>query len=174
MYKRQVLERCLHSVCNAVDEIILVDTGSEDRTKEIARSYTDQIYDFAWSDDFAAARNFSFSKATMDYCMWMDADDVLLEADTKALLELKETLDPSVQVVMLPYHIAFDAQGKPTFSYYRERLIRNGQGMRWEGAVHEVITPVQPIAYGKAAVTHQKIGPGDPDRNLRILSLIHI
>ena len=163
-----VLERCLHSVCNAVDEIILVDTGSEDRTKEIARSYTDRIYDFAWSDDFAAARNFSFSKATMDYCMWMDADDVLLEADTKALLELKETLDPSVQVVMLPYHIAFDAQGKPTFSYYRERLIRNGQGMRWEGAVHEVITPVQPIAYGKASVTHQKIGPGDPDRNLRI------
>ena len=47
-----VLERCLHSVCNAVDEIILVDTGSEDRTKEIARSYTDQIYDFAWSDEF--------------------------------------------------------------------------------------------------------------------------
>lgn len=67
-----VLERCLHSVCNVVDEIILVDTGSEDRTKEIARSYTDRIYDFAWSDDFAAARNFPFPKRRWTTaCGWM-------------------------------------------------------------------------------------------------------
>ena len=163
-----VLARCLDSVSKAVDEIILVDTGSEDRTKEIAKRYTRHIYDFPWVDDFSAARNFSFSKATMEYCMWLDADDVLLDEDAKALMHLKETLDPSVRVVMLPYQIAFDAEGKPTFSYYRERLIRNGQGMRWEGAVHEVITPIQPILYGTAAVTHRKVGPGDPDRNLRI------
>ena len=120
-----VLARCLDSVSKAVDEIILVDTGSEDRTKEIAKRYTCHIYDFPWVDDFSAARNFSFSKATMEYCMWLDADDVLLDEDAKALMHLKETLDPSVRVVMLPYQIAFDAEGKPTFSYYRERLIRN-------------------------------------------------
>ena len=114
--EEDVLARCLESAKPAVEEIILVDTGSTDRTKEIARSFTDKIYDFAWIDDFSAARNFSFSKASMDYCMWLDADDVLLPADREALLRLKETLSPSVDVVMMKYHTEFDETGKPTFS----------------------------------------------------------
>ncbi|MDE6896493.1 MAG: glycosyltransferase family 2 protein, partial [Lachnospiraceae bacterium] len=72
-----VLGRCLDSVKDAVDEIIIVDTGSSDRTKEIAAEYTDKIYDFEWVNDFSAARNEAFSKAEMDYCMWLDADDIL-------------------------------------------------------------------------------------------------
>lgn len=163
-----VLGRCLDSIRDVVDEIVVVDTGSSDQTKEIARRYTDKVFDFQWVDDFSAARNFSFSKASMEYCMWLDADDVLLEPDAKALMELKKTLDPAVRVVMLPYHTAFDTEGNPVFSYYRERLIRNGQGLFWQGAVHETITPVQPVLYAEAAVTHRKTGPGDPDRNLRI------
>ena len=75
------LARCLDSVVGIADEIIIVDTGSTDRTKEIAGRYTDKIFDFPWVDDFAAARNFSFSKATMEYCMWLDASDILLGAD---------------------------------------------------------------------------------------------
>ena len=70
------LGRCLESVKDAVEEIIVVDTGSVDRTKEIAARFTDKVYDFVWVDDFAAARNFAFSKATMEYCMWLDAEDV--------------------------------------------------------------------------------------------------
>ena len=58
-----VLGRCLDSVKNLMDEIIIVDTGSTDKTKEIASLYTNKIYDFPWINDFAAARNFSFSKA---------------------------------------------------------------------------------------------------------------
>lgn len=58
-----VLARCLDSVASLMDEIIIVDTGSTDRTKEIAAQYTDQIYDFAWCDDFSAARNYAFSLA---------------------------------------------------------------------------------------------------------------
>ena len=64
------LGRCLDTVKDLVDEIIIVDTGSVDKTKEIARTYTDKIYDFTWIDDFAAARNFSFEKASMDYLLW--------------------------------------------------------------------------------------------------------
>ena len=88
--EEDVLERCLESAADLVDEIIIVDTGSTDRTKEIAARFTDQIYDFPWCDDFAAARNESFSHASMDYCMWLDADDVLLEEDQTFFLALKE------------------------------------------------------------------------------------
>ena len=73
--EEDVLERCLNSVRELVDEIIIVDTGSEDGTKQTAERFTDQIYDFQWGDDFAAARNFSFARASGDYLMWMDADE---------------------------------------------------------------------------------------------------
>lgn len=166
--EEDVLGRCLESAAGLADEIIVVDTGSTDRTREIAARFTDQIFDFPWRDDFSAARNESFSHASMDYCLWLDADDVLLEKDRTAFLALKETLDPSVSVVMAPYHTGFDENGRVTFSYYRERLIRNRTGMRWEGAVHEAVAPVGKIFYGDFAVTHRKTRPSDPDRNLRI------
>ena len=166
--EEDVLERCLESAAGAVDEIVIVDTGSTDRTREIAARFTGKIFDFPWRNDFSAARNESFSRASMDYCLWLDADDVLLEADQAAFLALKEALDPSVSVVMAPYHTGFDENGHVTFSYYRERLIRNRAGMRWEGAVHEAIAPVGKILYADFAVTHRKTRPADPDRNLNI------
>ena len=58
------LARCLDSIAKLVDEIIIVDTGSADRTKEIASQYTPNVYSYPWKDDFSAARNYSFSKAT--------------------------------------------------------------------------------------------------------------
>ena len=119
-------------------------------------------------DDFAAARNVSFGHAGMDYCLWLDADDVIEEADRRRFLELKRTLSPDTDIVMLPYHTAFDGEGRPTFTYYRERLIRNHPAYRWTGAVHEVIAPAGHIVYGEAAVSHRKLRPGDPGRNLRI------
>lgn len=166
--EQDTLGRCLDSAKGIADEIIVVDTGSTDSTKEIARQYTQQIYDFPWNDDFAAARNFSFSKAQMDYCMWLDADDVILPADWLALLELKQTLDPQTDVVMLKYHTAFDKNDTPLYSYYRERLLRRSDGFLWEGRVHEVITPRGNIYYSDAGIAHKKLQPGDPDRNLRI------
>ena len=66
--EQDVLARCLSSVKEAAEEIIIVDTGSSDATKEIARQFTSKVYDYVWDDDFAAARNFSFSKATQEYC----------------------------------------------------------------------------------------------------------
>ncbi len=166
--EEDVLGRCLDSAADLADEIVVVDTGSTDRTKEIAGHYTDKVFHFPWRDDFAAARNESFAHASMDYCMWLDADDVLLEADRAAFLALKETLDPAVSVVMAPYHTGFDESGRVTFSYYRERLIKNRTGMAWEGAVHEAVAPAGKVLYADFAVTHRKTRPSDPDRNLRI------
>ena len=62
-----VLARCLDSIADLMDEIIIVDTGSTDNTKEIAAQYTSRIYDFKWTSDFSVARNFSFSKAPMKF-----------------------------------------------------------------------------------------------------------
>lgn len=163
-----VLERCLRSVGDVADEIIIVDTGSQDETKEIAARFTGKIYDFAWIDDFAAARNFAFSKGSMDFLMWLDADDLLLDTDREAFVRLKKTLSTEVDVVMAPYHTAFDGQGNPLFVYYRERLIRRAAGFQWEGAIHEAIAPAGRVIYTEAAVTHRKMVQKDPDRNLRI------
>lgn len=166
--EEDVLARCLESAAGAVDEIVVVDTGSSDRTAEVAARFTDRIFSFPWTDDFAAARNFAFDQGTMDYLLWLDADDVLLEPDQAALRALKESLDPAVTVVMAPYHVGFDQQGNVTLSYYRERLVKNRAGLRWKGAVHEAIEPAGKILYADFAVTHRKTRPGDPDRNLRI------
>ena len=74
------LPRCLESVRGIFDEVIVVDTGSVDRTKEIAREFGARVFDFVWIDYFAAARNEALSHATGDYAFWLDADDVV-EAD---------------------------------------------------------------------------------------------
>lgn len=164
--ERETLARCLDSVKEAVDEIIIVDTGSKDETREIARRYTPHVYDFFWKDDFSAARNESFAHATRDFLMWLDADDVVENAE--ALVRFKRDVLDGLDVVMAPYHVAFDTQGNPTFTYYRERILRAGMGFRWEGAVHEAIAPRGRIGYADFVVRHEKLRPGKPGRNLRI------
>lgn len=160
------LARCLTSVANAVDEIIIVDTGSQDDTKKIAGQFTNKVFDFTWIDDFSAARNEAFSHATKDFILWLDADDVF--EDQTALIAFKRNQLEQFDMVMAPYHVAFDEEGKPTFTYFRERLFRRSSGYRWEGAVHEAIVPSGRIVYADFAVRHEKIGEGDSSRNLRI------
>lgn len=101
--EEEVLERCLNSLKGLMDEIIIVDTGSTDRTKEIAARYTDKIYDFSWCDDFAAARNFSFSKATQEYIYAPDADEVLDDTNRRRFMMLKAALLPEIEIVQMKY-----------------------------------------------------------------------
>lgn len=162
------IARCLDSVSGLVDEMIIVDTGSTDRTVEIVSGYTSKVFLYQWRDDFADARNTSFSRASMDYCMWMDADDILEASEREKFLQLKKTLSSDTDIVMMKYHTSFDEAGRPSFSYFRERWIRNSPQYRWVGAVHEVIPPKGRVIYSDIAVSHKKIGAGDPDRNLNI------
>ncbi|MDP9580607.1 UNVERIFIED_ORG: glycosyltransferase involved in cell wall biosynthesis [Bacillus sp. 1751] len=159
--------RCLETVYQLVDEINIIDTGSNDRTKEIARKYTDRIYDFEWVYDFSKARNYAFEKATKDYILWLDADDVLLKEDQKKLMALKMNLDSSVDSVTMKYILATDEYGNVTSNLRRNRLVKRRNGFRWIGAVHEYLEVWGNIMNSEVSVTHKSIHH-DSDRNLKI------
>lgn len=155
--EEDTLERCLQSVRDVVDEIIIVDTGSTDRTKGVASKWTQDIFDFEWIDDFAAARNFSFSKATMDYILWLDADDILLSEDSQKLSHLKQFMLPEMDAVSMQYHCDFDDQGNVTLNVRRFRLVKRSRNYQWEGAVHEDLTVKGAIFYDSdIVITHGK------------------
>ena len=167
--EEEVLARCLHSVEEAMDEIIIVDTGSSDRTKEIARTFTDKVIDFTWIDDFSAARNTAYGQATMDYQMWLDADDVMPAKELEKLLKLKQTLDPAVEMVTMRYNTHFDENGIPVLTSRRERLTRRDKGYRWQDPVHECIPLSGHVIDTDITIDHRKIKKEETsDRNLRI------
>ncbi|GBF74544.1 glycosyl transferase [Paenibacillus sp. 598K] len=164
-----VLARCLESVGAVADEIVIVDTGSTDRTVEIARQFTDRIFHFDWIDDFAAARNYAFAQASQPYILWLDADDILLQQDQQKLLELKSSLDPEVDSVSMLYNLSTDEFGNVSFSLRRNRLVKRSRGFRWIGPVHEYLEVGGHIISSDIAVTHAPgAEDGDSDRNLRI------
>ena len=167
--EEEVLARCLDSVKDVVDEIILVDTGSTDGTKSIARRYTAKVYDFEWIDDFSAARNAAFEKATMDYQMWLDADDVLPEEEAKKLLSLKETLNPAFDMVAMKYITHFDENGVPIHASTRERLMKREKGFRFTDPIHEFVGLVPNTFYSDIVIHHRKVHKeGRADRNVRV------
>jgi len=86
--EEQNLKKSLESIKSIADEIVIVDTGSTDKTKEIAKQYTDKVYDYVWDDDFGKARNFSIEKSESDWLLWLDADEEL--KDIELLKKWKE------------------------------------------------------------------------------------
>ncbi|MBQ4558556.1 MAG: glycosyltransferase family 2 protein [Clostridia bacterium] len=164
--EEKVLERVLKNAKIYADEIIIVDTGSTDNTIEIAKKYTDKVYDFEWCDDFAAARNYSFSLAKSDYIMWLDADDIVPEDTALYISNLKSIMDKDVY--MLKYTNGFRDNGEAIFSYYRERIIRNSRLAIWKGAVHECITPFGEVERVNKSIEHHSIKTTKSRRNLDI------
>ena len=140
-----VLARCLDSIADLMDEIIIVDTGSTDDTKEIAAQYTSRIYDFKWTSDFSAARNFSFSKATMEYIYTADADEILDDANRERFLRLKGALLPEIEIVQMKYVTqgTFDTVLNAK-KEYRPKLFRRLRTFTWIDPIPETVrlTPV--------------------------------
>lgn len=79
------IERCLKSLSKCGFEIIVVDTGSTDNTKAVAKKYTDKVFDFIWCNDFAVAKNFAISKAQYEYVMVIDSDEFINDIDIQKL-----------------------------------------------------------------------------------------
>jgi len=167
--EERTLEKCLSSVADLVDQIVIVDTGSIDKTKEIAQKFTQDIFDFKWIDDFSEARNFSFSKANMDYIMWLDADDVILPEDREKLLKLKKSFDPLADAFSMNYNCDFDKYGNPTVSVRRIRIVKRSKKFKWKGAVHEDLISALSVKLidTDIVITHCQIHK-QTNRNLKI------
>lgn len=153
--EEKVLKRCLDSVADLADEIIIVDTGSTDRTKEIAARYTDKIFDFKWIDDFSAARNFAFSKATKEYIYSADADEVLSAENRERFLILKENLIPEVEIVQMKYGNQLENGTVYNFDEeYRPKLFKRLREFVWIEPIHEQVR-LDPVVYdSEIVITH--------------------
>ncbi len=142
------LPTCLKSARNAVDEIVIVDTGSTDRTAEIARCYTDQIYHYPWQGDFSAARNYALDRAKSRWILSLDADE---ELDTSGG-DLRTLVSSSCgrEAFFLPLHARGPESGDDFSRFFVLRLFRNKAEYRFQGRVHEQVTVPRPEAAGIA------------------------
>ncbi len=141
--EERVLGDCLASITPWVHEVIVVDTGSTDRTVEIARSHGARVFHFPWRDDFSAARNESLRHATGDWILWMDADDTIPAACGHKLRDLALLAEEGTTGFMLQVHIP-PAPGEHGFTIVDHvKLFRNRPELRFEGRIHEQI--LEPI-----------------------------
>lgn len=162
--EEEIIEKALESVKD-FDEIIVVDTGSTDKTKEIAKKYTNNIYDFPWIDDFSAARNFAIEKATGDWIYSIDADQILLSPVKLVKEEAQRAEDEGHKTALV---LTKTSAGH---EHWREVLFKKDPEVFWKGAYHESISI--PSTF-KSKVERfrgaSKSKLADPDRGLRILS----
>lgn len=165
--EEDTLERCLKCVKDFVDEIIIADTGSTDKSKEIAKNYNCKVYDFKWINDFAAARNFAFSKATSEYIMWLDADDYITEENIEKIKKIKTNLTEKIDYVSMDYSLSRDANGKTTYSLKRNRIVKKKRGFKWIGRIHEYLEVYGAGINSDIEIYHGKLKPHGT-RNLDI------
>ncbi len=162
-----VLARCLDSIADIMDEIIIVDTGSADATKEIAKRYTAKIYDFPWVDDFSLARNFAFEKATCDYIYSADADEVLDEKNREALKNLKSVMMHEVEIVTMWYAETGVQTVLNARMERRPKLYKRLRKFVWVDPVHETIR-TDPVVFDSDIVIQHKPEGNHSDRDFEI------
>ena len=168
-----VLARCLSCAEQIADELIVVDTGSTDRSVEIAKQFTSKVCLHPWQDSFAEARNYAYSKATCDYMMWLDADDVISDENIARFLKLKHTMPEDTDVVFTFYRTPVE-DGIGTY-ILRDRIIRRSLNPKCIGDAHEAI-PIQPgwkcLYATDITIFHKKEYVNDPDRNMNIFKKV--
>ncbi len=178
--EKATLGQCLASVRDLVGEIIVVDTGSSDRTKEIAAQYGARVFDFAWCDSFAAARNEALNHATGEWILWLDADEYFDDANRDKLRRLLASLDHQNAAFVMKQSSP-SQQGGSAMLVDQVRLFRNLPAIRWDYRVHEqILLSVRraghEVHFTDISLTHT--GYVDPalrrsklERNLRLLYL---
>jgi tetratricopeptide (TPR) repeat protein len=141
--EEEMLPRCLAAAAPAVDEIVVVDTGSTDRTIEIARSFGARVIEREWTGSFAEARNVSFEAATGDWLIYLDADEVLVSEDVKRLRSLTTQVWREAFYLLETSYTGEDGDGTG-MTHPALRVFRNRPGYRFEGRMHEQIAHTLP------------------------------
>ncbi|PSR28943.1 MAG: glycosyl transferase family 2 [Sulfobacillus thermosulfidooxidans] len=144
--EERFITQCLESVKPITDDIVVVDTGSEDRTIELAEKEGARVISRPWPRDFARARNWAIEEAKNPWILMLDADEVLLEDDQHMLIEAVKhpTADAyNIRIVSLTDRPEDLTEARVT------RVFRNDPRIRWEGRVHEQIIP----SIGRAGMT---------------------
>jgi tetratricopeptide (TPR) repeat protein/glycosyltransferase involved in cell wall biosynthesis len=175
------LPACLQSVAGLVDEVVVVDTGSTDRTREVAAGLGARVFDFAWCDSFSAARNESLRRCTGDWVFWLDGDERLDEANRAKFQALRSGLNGQAVAFVMKQCSASYANGSSPTEVDQVRLFRRHPAIQWSYRVHEQILPAvrragHAVRFTDIAIAHT--GYQDPalqrrktERNLRLLHL---
>lgn len=138
--EERVIADCLKSAMPYFNQVIVVDTGSTDRTAEIARSLGAEVYVHPWEDSFSVARNHSLAYAKGKWVMWIDADDTLPVATGEAILEAAVAAPPNVHGFVVPVQFVEEGPGAGT-RVDHVKLLRNLPGLAFEGRIHEQVLP---------------------------------
>lgn len=138
----RTLGACLQSIAPWVDELIVVDTGSQDDTRTIAKSFGAKVFEFPWCDSFAAARNESLKHAIGDWLFWMDSDDTISSENGKKLRALADRpLDEAPTAYIMQVHCPGPSRTGDVTVVDHVKLFRNDPRLRFEGRIHEQILP---------------------------------
>lgn len=135
--EEQHIKNCLAPLAPLPFEVVYVDTGSTDRTKEIAASQGARIYDFTWCNDFSAARNFALEKASHEYVLFIDCDEYLTELDTPALLTALEAHPQGVGLLLRNNY--YEANGTQTNYPDRVERLFSKKHFHYKGIIHEQV-----------------------------------
>lgn len=165
------LERCLKSCAGPLfDEIVVTVTSPDQKVVEVALAYADKAPSFGWKKDFAAARNFCFSRCESDYIMWLDADDIITPDNYQKLLALKPNLGEA-EVHFIWYNYDHHPDGRPKLPHPRERIIKRGIGIDWVYPIHECLNiwGHSVSKHPEIAIDHYRTKPHGA-RNLEMLA----
>ncbi|MFC6548219.1 glycosyltransferase [Cohnella cellulosilytica] len=165
--EEKYLARCLDSAAAMVDEIIVVDTGSTDRTIEIALEYGAKLFHFEWCDDFSAARNYALKQASGDWMLVLDADEYFVEGSADVIRAFTSTTARRIGLIdivsrFVEYGHEFEGvRGIP-------RLFP--RGVTYKGRIHEQPTPLMPMVETGLRLLHD--GYYMTDKSIRNIPLL--
>lgn len=165
------IERCLKALQPYPFEIVITDTGSTDRTREIAAKYTDNIYDFTWTQDFSAARNFCISKAANDWILSIDCDEYLEPVDYALLGSLLRSSSRSVGTIKIKNQMTTRSGQDSYFTMSIPRLF-NRKYYHFQSPIHEQIVPIAPkdiysVFATKLCVLHSGYAGSKEERGMK-------